>query len=95
MMRLVLTGLLAAAVAWTAPRLLGTPARPMSSAWCAAAGTTAALAIAVLADRAEPGTFTDPGLLLMVAVLAAMATAVGLELLGGIRPPGRSRWHAH
>ncbi|MFE0206908.1 ABC1 kinase family protein [Streptomyces sp. NPDC058985] len=85
---LVLTGLLAAAVAWTAPRLLGTPARPMSSAWCAAAGTTAALAIAILAGRAEPGTFTDPGLLLMVAVLAAMATAVGLELLGGIRPPG-------
>jgi len=86
-MRLVLTGLLAAAVAWTAPRLLGTPARPMSSVWCAAVGTTAALAIAVLAGRAEPGTFTDPGLLLMVAVLAAMATAVGLELLGGIRPP--------
>ncbi|MFD9849300.1 ABC1 kinase family protein [Streptomyces parvus] len=85
---LVLTGLLAATVAWTAPRLLGTVARPMSSAWCAAAGTTAALAIAVLADRAEPGAFVDPGLLLMVAVLAAMATAVGLELLGGIRPPG-------
>lgn len=88
MMRLVLTGLLAAAVAWTAPRLLGTTARPMANAWCAATGTTAALAIAVLAGRAEPGAFTDPGMLLMVAVLAAMATAVGLELLGGIRPPG-------
>ncbi|MFJ9884743.1 ABC1 kinase family protein [Streptomyces sp. NPDC091287] len=87
-MWLILTGALAAAAAWTAPRLLGIAPRPGAGAWCAGAGAAAAVGVAVLARRADPHTFTDPGLLLTVAVLAAMATAVGLELLGGIHPPG-------
>lgn len=83
----VLTPLIAA-VTWTAPRLLGTRPRPGSGAWCAAAGVGVAAATAWLTRRAVPDTFTDPGLLLMVALLASMATAVGLELLGGPRLPG-------